>query len=325
MQNRLLKILLLEDEEADAELVLRQLSKGSLNFVSKVVNTKEDYIAALDQFRPDLILSDNSLPQFSGFEALKIMLQLRVRIPFILVTGTVSEQFAASIMKAGADDYILKDRLTRLPMAIIAALDKRQFQIEKQVAEEKITQSELKYRTLVEGITDAFIALDKQWNFIYVNKRAGQLFNKVPLSLTGKSIFKEFPEFKNSSMHFSYETAMAAQQQQTIIDYYKPFERWFESYVYPTEQGVSVVFRDITESYLQKEKINEQNEALRQIAWKQSHLMRSPLANLKGLVTALKEDKFNTEYYQHIESELDKLDTVIREMVIESSSISGKK
>ena len=143
-----LKILLLEDSAEDAEILLRFLRKINPHYLFNLAMNKEDYLEALDQFHPDIILSDNHLPLFSATEALQIIQERSLFVPFILVTGTVSDEFAANIIKSGADDYILKDRLTRLPMAIDAALKQRRLEKEKRKAIENLSQSEEKYRTL---------------------------------------------------------------------------------------------------------------------------------------------------------------------------------
>jgi two-component system sensor histidine kinase NreB len=130
-----LKILLLEDSSTDAEIIQRLLKKENREYEFRLVMSQKDFILELDRFRPGIILSDNSLPQFNATEALKIVRQHSLTIPFILVTGTVSDEFAANIIKSGADDYILKDRLVRLPAAIDAALKQRK--AEKEVADYK--------------------------------------------------------------------------------------------------------------------------------------------------------------------------------------------
>ena len=134
--NKHLKILLLEDSESDAGLIQRELKRGNINFTAKVVDTKDAFENAIKNFNPDVILSDNSLPSFNSMDALFIVKENNVNVPFILVTGTVSEEFAVLSVKEGADDYILKSNLTRLPSAIIHALKTRQAEQEK----EKTTQ-----------------------------------------------------------------------------------------------------------------------------------------------------------------------------------------
>ncbi|HLA51957.1 MAG TPA: PAS domain S-box protein, partial [Flavitalea sp.] len=143
-----LNILLLEDSPEDAEIVERLLRKTIPGNKFGLVMNKDAYVKALDEFQPDIILSDNNLPMFSAQEALTIIQERSLFVPFILVTGTVSEEFAANIIKAGADDYILKDRLTRLPVAIEGALRRQQLKKERTEAIEQLRSSEEKYRTL---------------------------------------------------------------------------------------------------------------------------------------------------------------------------------
>ncbi|WP_426671879.1 PAS domain S-box protein [Mucilaginibacter sp. McL0603] len=137
-----LKILHIEDIPSDAELIERTLKKSGIEFEKLLVDTKEEYIKALDNFNPDVILSDHSLPAFNSLEALKILRQRGANTPFILITATVSEEFAVSVMKEGASDYVLKDRLQRLPNAIINAIGKHQSDNERQVYLDKIFASE---------------------------------------------------------------------------------------------------------------------------------------------------------------------------------------
>jgi PAS domain S-box-containing protein len=137
-----LKILHIEDISSDAELIERMLKKSGIEFEKLLVETKEEYEKGLDNFNPDIILSDHSLPAFNSLEALAILKQRGANIPFILITATVSEEFAVNVMKEGASDYVLKDRLQRLPNAIINAIGKYQSDKERQVYLDKIFASE---------------------------------------------------------------------------------------------------------------------------------------------------------------------------------------
>ncbi|MCW3086679.1 MAG: hypothetical protein JWQ78_65 [Sediminibacterium sp.] len=146
---------MLEDNDADVEMIQRQLRKENLPCEFGLATHKGNFLIALDQFRPDIILSDHSLPQFNSVEALTIARKQFPGIPFIIVTGTVSEEFAADIMKLGADDYILKDRLARLPSAIITTVQRRRSDIERQEAMTAIKMME-------QGITDQKILEQKK-------------------------------------------------------------------------------------------------------------------------------------------------------------------
>lgn len=127
-----LNILYLEDSAYDAEIVGRLLKKAEIDFSFLLVDRQDEYKEALKKFQPDLILADHSLFQFNSFDALTIFKETGLKIPFILVTGTVSEEFAVKILKEGADDYLLKDNLARLPNAIENALEKQRLETERE-------------------------------------------------------------------------------------------------------------------------------------------------------------------------------------------------
>lgn len=153
-----LKILLLEDNPIDAELIQRELRKSAIDAVFRHVSTRDSFFQALNDDLPDLILSDNTLPQYNATEALLLAREHFPHLPFILITGTVSEEFAAGIIKLGADDYILKDRLIRLPAAIEAALKQRRS--EKEIAD---------YRYALDQ--SAIVAItDQKGRIIYANQ-----------------------------------------------------------------------------------------------------------------------------------------------------------
>jgi signal transduction histidine kinase len=133
--NSKLKILMLEDVEDDAGLIVRTLMKSGMQFESKRVDSKEEFTASLRNYPADVILSDHSLPQFNSLEALKICRRAKLSTPFILVTGTVSEEFAVSCLHQGAVDYLLKSNLTRLPSAIRNALNQKQLQEQRRITE----------------------------------------------------------------------------------------------------------------------------------------------------------------------------------------------
>jgi signal transduction histidine kinase len=135
---RELKILMLEDLQDDVGLIERTLNKQGITFISKRVDTRDEFINALESFDPDVILSDHALPQFNSLEALTICRKQNVDVPFILVTGTVSEEFAVSCLKQGADDYVLKSNLVRLPSAIQNALKQRHHEHKRKKAEKAL-------------------------------------------------------------------------------------------------------------------------------------------------------------------------------------------
>jgi signal transduction histidine kinase len=129
-----LRILCLEDEEEDFEIINHFLEMGGIRFISKRVDSKPEYIKEINEFVPDVILSDHGLPQFNSLEALQICLQQPRIIPFILVTGAVSEEFAVDCLKHGAEDYVLKSNLSKLSRSLRNAIKHKELERAKQEA-----------------------------------------------------------------------------------------------------------------------------------------------------------------------------------------------
>src|SRR6266540_6227616 len=143
-----LRILLLEDNATDADLIDRTLRRGGLAFGMKCVENKHDYVQQLRESPPDLILSDFSLPDFDGYTALAIAQQQCPGTPFIFVTGTMGEEVAIETLKNGATDYVLKHRLSRLVLSVNRALREAQERAERRRAQEQLRESHEQLRAL---------------------------------------------------------------------------------------------------------------------------------------------------------------------------------
>jgi len=147
--NKPYKILHIEDNPSDAGLIERILRKNNLDFEVKIVETRDEFIGGIKSYRPDIILSDHSLPQFDSMEALSLYNEYKCDVPFILITGSVSEEFAIRSIKEGADDYILKSNLTRLPSAIQQALKTRKIEAEKRKANIELEATHKELNTFI--------------------------------------------------------------------------------------------------------------------------------------------------------------------------------
>jgi DNA-binding NtrC family response regulator len=146
--NGQLKILFLEDVVRDAELNFREIEKIGIASQKLLVDNRKDFLEGLKSFMPDIIISDYSLPQFDGMKALLLRNEIAPLTPFIIVTGSVNEEVAVECMKAGADDYVIKEHLTRLPFAVKEALEKQRIQIEKRAAELLLKENEEKLQSI---------------------------------------------------------------------------------------------------------------------------------------------------------------------------------
>ena len=175
------RILLLEDVWADAELVKAELRKAGLEFTARRVATQPEFERALREFRPDLIIADHNLPQFNGAAALALARQMALAAPFILLTGSLDEETAVEYMKAGAADYILKDRLARLGPAVRAALDRKRMK-------QQLDDREEYFRSLIEQAMDIIAVLDAEGAIRYASPSVLPLLGYAPEDLVGLDI-----------------------------------------------------------------------------------------------------------------------------------------
>lgn len=157
--SQLLRLLLIEDCEDDAILLLRALKKAGYDFEHERVETPEATAEALK--KPwDIIISDYVIPGFGGLEALKLMQERQLDLPFIVVSGQIGEDAAVAAMKAGAHDYVMKDNLTRLGPAIGRELHEAEVRRTRRQAQQALRDSEERFRQFAENIDAAFIMSD---------------------------------------------------------------------------------------------------------------------------------------------------------------------
>jgi two-component system, cell cycle sensor histidine kinase and response regulator CckA len=176
------RILLLEDNDADAELVEVELRRAELDFTARRVVTRPDFERALREFHPDIIVSDHQLPQFSGVAALELAGARAPHAPFILLTGSLDEETAVEYMKAGAADYILKGRLTRLGPAVRGALERERMKGQLREREEY-------FKSLIEQAMDIIAVLDADGAVRYASPSVRPLLGYGAEELVGQHIF----------------------------------------------------------------------------------------------------------------------------------------
>ncbi len=150
-----IKVLHLEDMPSDAELVAWELKKGNLLPEIQVVSNKAAFVHALTDFRYDVILSDHSLASFDSLEAIRLVKKAGITVPFILVTAAMTDEFAAKIMKEGAYDYIIKDRMSRLQVSVVNAIEKSRLKAEIDIEQNKNDEEKKKLATRLQLATRA--------------------------------------------------------------------------------------------------------------------------------------------------------------------------
>ncbi|PLX78980.1 MAG: hypothetical protein C0616_12855 [Desulfuromonas sp.] len=170
--DRPLRVLIVEDVDDDALLLVRNLRKGGFKPDYLRVDTPDGLRNALRDNQWDLVLSDFNMPSFDGFNALKIVSELRSDLPFIIVSGVIGEEAAVNVMKAGANDYVMKRNLPLLPTAVERSLREAEEGRQLQSAQERLRHSEEKFRSLFEGAADAIFYHHRNGSILEVNQVA---------------------------------------------------------------------------------------------------------------------------------------------------------
>ncbi|MBE9185195.1 PAS domain S-box protein [Microcoleus sp. LEGE 07076] len=188
-----LNILLLEDNALDAEIVEAFLVEGGLKFSLRWVETREDFVAAVENQCFDIILADYMLPGFSGIEALSIARATCPGVPFIFVSATLGEEVAIETLKSGATDYVLKRSLTRLVPSIDRALREVQERLDRKAAQAQQQESEGRFRMMADTAPVMIWMSDAD--------KVGDYFNKVWLDFTGQTLAQEMGSGWMESLH----------------------------------------------------------------------------------------------------------------------------
>ena len=139
---------------------------------------------------------------------------------------------------------------------------------------------------ILESISDAFVSLDNNWCYTYMNKKAGEIFNRNPQEMIGRNIWEEFPEGMGQVFYHSYYKAVETQEFQFLEEYYPPYDLWFENRIYPSKKGLSIFFHDISERKKSQQKLKEQERQYSSI-----------VGNLPGFVYRCKYDETWTMLY----------------------------
>lgn len=173
----MIKILMVEDTPTDAELALRELKRGGIQHQSRRVETEEELRHELIDFKPDVVLSDFSMPHFDGLSALKVVRQEQPDIPFIFVSGRIGEELAIESLKLGASDYVIKTNLSRLPSAVARAMEHVEQRDARRRVETELLESNLMFRTFMENLPGAAFIKDKDGRYLYCNHGLDKAFN----------------------------------------------------------------------------------------------------------------------------------------------------
>jgi len=188
-----IRILIVEDLPTDAELAQREIRKTLKSCIFQRVESREDFEVALSEFKPDLIISDYRMPRFDGLTALKLTLEKMPLVPVIILTGAINEDTAVECMKAGANNYVIKEHLKRLGQAVVHALEEKRIRQDRYQAERLLLFNEKRYRHLVESSNDWIWEMDKDAIYTYAGPQCREFLGYEPEEIIGKKPFDLMP------------------------------------------------------------------------------------------------------------------------------------
>jgi len=302
-----LKILLLEDVPEDAEIIERELRQYGLFFRSKRVDTESDFLNALTTFSPDIILADYLLPSFNAIYALADKNCVTPDLPFIVVTGSISEDVAVECMKAGADDYIIKTNLKRLGASVSSALKNAEVVKGKKNAERKIMQ----LLRAAEQSPTVIVITDIKGNITYVNPQFEELSGYSAEETIGKNLCIRSSELEEEEYRIIWDTISSGKTWKGDIQKFKKNGElyWISSSISPVklEDGTIINYvcnqEDITDKRRYLAELENAKKLAEDASQMKSHLLenlshefRTPLNGILG-------------YSDIIESEVEQLDT----------------
>ena len=183
-----IRILFAEDVFIHHRMSVEILRNENIVFEPKLVETKGDFINALNGFHPDIVITDYQMPEFSGMEALKLTLEYDPTIPVIILTGSISEEVAVECMRTGATNYVLKENLIRLPFAVNEAIKKKVAITENAKAIQALTESQSKLHSITNSAGDAIIMMDNQGLISFWNPAAELIFGFMEQEAIGKAL-----------------------------------------------------------------------------------------------------------------------------------------
>ena len=293
-----LRVLVLADSDDDARALLRELKRGGYSPVCQRVETAAAMREALDKQTWDIVIAEYRTPHLSAHEALVLLQETGIDIPFIIVSGAVGEEAAAAAIRAGAHDYVMKDNLSRLVSSVKRELRESDLRREHRVTEGRIRRAAEEWRTTIDTITDWVSIQDSNFRIVRLNKAYADIFKKHPRELVGKTCYELVHGTSEPVPHCPHRKTMQSKLP-SIAEYFEPhLGVYLETATSPVinERGDVVasvhITRDITERKRMEEQllIADRLASLGELSAGIAHEVNNPLTSVLGFTQLLLDE-----------------------------------
>ena len=251
------RVLLVDDDPGYADLAAEGLERAVEGFVVETAADAEAGLERLEDGAFDGVVSDYDLP---GSDGVSFLEQVRSRwpdLPFVLLTAKGSEEVASEAIAAGVTDYLRKEAGAD-QFALLA--NRLRNAVEAHRARRASEASERRLRRVHERITDGFFGVDSDWTYVYVNEEGADLVGRSPEELLGQTVWEAFPGLVDTPFEDALRRAMATQETTSVDSYYPPLDAWYDVRVYPSPEGISIYFQDVSEERARAEELRRLKE-----------------------------------------------------------------
>ncbi|MBI2954678.1 MAG: response regulator [Chloroflexi bacterium] len=322
MADESVTVLLVEDNPSDARLVREMLvDVGAAQFELVHVEQLSDALESLAQESFDVVLLDLSLPDTHGMDTLVQMYTAYPGTPVVVLTGMSDVDLAVKALQEGAQDYLVKSRVdgNSLLRSIRYAVERKRAEEERSslLAREAAARTEAeaahqRVLDILESINDAFVALNHQWRFTYVNREAEKILRRSWAELIDKCIWEVFPEALGSKTYREFHRAVTEQVTVESQEFILQASLWLEIRAYPAPGGLSVYLRDITE---RKRAEQFREEYIHNV----SHDLRAPLTIIRGHANMIQRSANNVDRVcksaEAIVTSVERMNAMIQDLV----------
>jgi PAS domain S-box-containing protein len=329
---RCLNIVHLENSLNGVTLAQEALQSGGVTVRIQIASTREEFIQTINSFTPDIILSELVVGNFHCSQALKIVQEQGLRIPFIILSSSVSEEMSLELLRMGIDDYVMKDRIGRLPFSVLRNLEKYNYKNEQHELLLKLSNEEKRFRTLLDNSTDALVVLDAQAQPTYVSPSFQNVLGYPQEEVLKMDIFSlshpdDILELSNVVTKVLASPGQPIPRHNGRMLHKNGSWRWIEGMITnmlhePSVNGIIDNFRDVTHQKASKEKILQLNRLYAFLSQVNRTLVHAPNAQIlfrEVCRIAIETGQFKSAWIGMTDTATDKM------KLVESCGVSEKR